>query len=221
MAAAGPLAQRTILRQAKHPGQNKPLIIQYQHARRAIGSSLQAPFEQNRILAGAVVALEQRRDDPVHSPLIRDDAMRSIEVIQTFERTINALDFGNARFDAPLTPAPPLVIAGVEISVWPDATTHIDNRSGERIGQLFVRCAMGSPGEAAGVRRAEANAHLATIAHMHAAGHLAHLGAVHAPCSMVLDVPRGNVIRGSSSVARRVANIEAACEMIAALWPQL
>lgn len=221
LAAAGPAAQRTILRQAKHPGQSKPLIIQYQHARRPIASALQNSFEQPRILAGAIVGLEQRRDDPANSPLVRDDAMRSIEVIQTFQRTVNSLDFGNAQFDAPINPAPPLSIAGVEISVWPDATTRIGSRSGERIGQLFVRCAMGGAGEAAASRRAEANAHLATIAHMHAADHLSHLGTVHAPSSMVLDVPREHVVRGSTSIARRVANIEAACEMIAAIWPQL
>jgi len=36
---------------------------------------------------------------------------------------------------------------------------------------------------------------------------------------MVIDVPRETVFRGPANIARRVANIEAACQMIAAVWP--
>jgi hypothetical protein len=36
---------------------------------------------------------------------------------------------------------------------------------------------------------------------------------------MVIDVSREVVIRGPVNSTRRVANIEAACGMIAAIWP--
>lgn len=208
-----------ILRQAKYPGQSKPIIIQYQHARRCISACLQAPTNLNRIVAGAVVALEQRRDDPTSSPLIRDDAIRSIEVVQTFQRTINSLDIGPARFEAGPNPSAALIISGVEVSVWPDAVALTAHRGGTtRVGEVFVRCTIGASGEGAENRRAEANGHLATIAHMHAVEYLGHLGAPYAPSSMVIDVPRETVVRGPASITRRVANIEAACTMIAAVW---
>lgn len=209
-----------ILRQAKNPGHNKPMIIQYQHARRCISACLQTPTNINRIVAGAVVSLEQRRDDPTSSPLIHDDAIRSIEVIQTFQRTINSLDIGAARFDAGPNPSAPLLISGVEVSVWPDAIALTAYRGGTtRVGEVFVRCTIGASGEGAENRRAEANGHLATIAHMHAVEYLGHLGLAYAPSSMVIDVSRQTVVRGPANITRRVANIEAACAMIAAVWP--
>ena len=53
-----------ILRAAKYPGESRPLVIQYQHARRAIANCLISPDRINRIVADTVINLEQRRDDP-------------------------------------------------------------------------------------------------------------------------------------------------------------
>jgi len=222
LVAPTPLGQMGILRQAKNPGQNKPIIIQYQHAKRCISACLQTPTKINHIVARAVVSLEQRRDDPVSSPLVRDDAIRSIEVIQTFQRTINSLEIGAARFEAAPNPSAALIISGVEVSVWPDAVALTAHRAGTtRVGEVFVRCTIGGSGEGAENRRAEANGHLATIAHMHTVEYLGHLGVAYAPSSMVIDVPRQIVVRGPASITRRVANIEAACAMIAAVWPSV
>lgn len=209
-----------ILRQAKYPGQSKPLIIQYQHARRGIAACLVSPEDLNRLVAATVVNLEQRRDDPSSSPLVHDDAVRSIEVIQTFQRTVNALNLWGARYEVAPQPSPSLMIGGVEVTVWPDAVARAPTRNGgDRIGEVFVRCAIGPSGESAENRRAEANGHLATIAHMHAAQHLTTLGVPHAPTSLVIDVPRGLVVNGPANTTRRVANIQTACTMIAAIWP--
>ena len=112
------------------------------------------------------------------------------------------------------------MIAGVEITVWPDAVALIPARNGEtRIGGVFIRCTIGGAGDAAENRRVEANGHLATIAHMHASQYLGHLGTPYAQTSMVIDVPRETVVRGPVNSTRRVANIEMACGMIAAIWP--
>jgi hypothetical protein len=220
LVAPTPIGQMGILRQAKAPGQHKPLIIQYQYVRRYISACLQSPSTLNRVVAEAIHFLEQRRDDTSNGPLVRDDAERSLEVIQTFQRTRNALDIGMARFDAALNPSPSLMISGVEVTVWPDAIAHVVTRNGtDRIGQVFIRCTIGGAGDIAENRRAEANGHLATIAHMHTAAFLSHLGIPHAPTSMVIDVSRENVIKGPVNATRRVANIQAACGMIAAVWP--
>lgn len=213
------LSQMGILRAAKYPAEARPLVIQYQHARRAIASCLIAPDQMNRIAAAAIVSLEQRRDDPASRPLIRDDARRSIEVIETFQRSVNELDFAGARFEPSPQRADLLEINGVSVSVACDAVAVVNHRSGPRVGEVFVRCAIGQDGDAAENRRAEANSHLATIAHMHAAAALAHMGTPHSPTSLVIDVPRRRVIRGPSNTTLRVRNIEAACFMIAAIWP--
>lgn len=210
-----------ILRQAKYPGPNRPLIVQYQHAKRAISECLRNRAAMNRIVAQAVIDLERRRDDPATSPLLRDDAQRSIDVIQLFQRSANELELWQANYaEAPARPMP-LNINGVEISVYPDALALAQVRGDDRVGQVFIRCTIGQQGDAAENRRAEANSHLATIAHMHARDYLAHRGLPHAPTSIVLDVPRQLVVRGPANNARRIANIEMACTMIAALWPNI
>jgi len=219
LVAPTPMGQLGILRLAKYPSDSRPLVIQYQHARRCIAACLQSPARMNGNAAAAIIALEQRRDDPVSSPLTRDDAVRSIEVIQTFQRTVNAIELNGRRFDAAPHPSPPLTISGVEVTVWPDAIALVDGRDSSRVGEVFIRCTIGASGDAAENRRSEANGHLATIAHMHAVANLQHLGTPHSPTSMVLDVSRNVVVSGPASTTRRVANIQAACGMIAAIWP--
>lgn len=124
-----------ILRQAKYPGDAKPLIIQYQLARNCISACLVQPETMNRTIAEAVAALEQRHDDPANRPLVRDDARRCIEVITTFQRTVNALSLWNGVRYEPATQRPaPLSVSGVEISVFPDAVSF---RSGARVGQTY------------------------------------------------------------------------------------
>ena len=222
LVAPTPIGQIGILRQAKSPGQHKPLIIQYQFARRCISACLQSPANIGKAVAAAVHLLEQRHDDTSNGPLVRDDAERSIDVIQIFQRSLNVLDIGGAQFERALNPSPSLILSGVEITVWPDAIATLAARnSTTRIGQVFVRCTIGASGDTAENRRAEANGHLATIAHMHTAAFLLDRGIPHAPTSMVIDVPRGNVVRGPVNATRRVANIEAACGMIAAIWPTI
>ncbi len=218
--APTPIGQIGILRQAKYPGPSKPLVIQYQLARRCIAACLQAPSDANRIAAAARVQLEQRRDDTANGPLIRDDASRCLDVIETFQRTVNALELGGVTFLAGMNPSPSLLINGAEVTVWPDAISTVDGRGRDtRIGEVFIRCTIGAGGDTAENRRAEANGHLATLAHMHAAEFLSSRGTPHSPSSMVIDVSRETVIRGPVNTTRRVANIEAACGMIAAVWP--
>lgn len=210
-----------ILRQAKYPGQNRPLIIQYQHAKKAISECLRNRAGMNRIAAQAITDLERRRDDPNSSPLVRDDAQRSIDVIELFQRSANELDLWQSNYAEPPARPAALNINGVEISVYPDALALAQVRGDDRVGQVFIRCTIGQQGDTAENRRAEANGHLATIAHLHATHYLGHRGTPHAPTSIVLDVPRQQVIRGPVNTARRIANIEMACTMIAALWPNV
>ncbi|WP_157096698.1 hypothetical protein [Tsuneonella dongtanensis] len=217
LSAATPVGQLGILRQAKNPGPNRPIIIQYHHARRTIAECLRDRGGLNRIVAQANALLEDRRDDGTNGPLVRDDAQRCIDVIEAFQRASNALDVWGPEYREARQPSPPLNINGVEVSVAPDALV-IDNRRA-RVGQAFIRCTIGGAGEAAENRRAEANVNLATLAHMHATQYLADLGEPHPQTSMVIDVSRENVFRAPANSARRIANIEAACTMIAAIWP--
>ncbi|WP_172267234.1 hypothetical protein [Caulobacter sp. RHG1] len=219
LAATSPIAQMAILRQAKNPGEARPLIIQYQLARQCISACLIEPETMNRTIAQAITSLEQRRDDAANRPLVRDDARRCIEVINTFQRSVNALGlWGGLRYEAaPQRPAS-MMVSGVEISVYPDAIAH---RGGDRVGQAFIRCTIGGSNDSAENRRQEANSHLAVISHMHAVAHLGHRGTPHAPTSMTIDVPRQRVVYGPSSTTMRVRQVETACAMIAAIWPTI
>ena len=219
LSSASPVAQLGILRQAKNPGPNRPIIIQYAHARRTISECLKDRGGMNRICANSTNALEERRDDATNGPLIRDDAQRCIDTIQRFQLTANALDIWQSEYREPRIPSPSLNINGVEVSVASDALV-IDNRRG-RVGQAFIRCTIGTGGDAAENRRQEANVQLATIAHMHALQYLADLGQPHPQTSLVIDVSRETIFRAPANSARRIANIEAACAMIAAVWPAI
>jgi len=206
-----------ILRQAKYPGEARPLIIQYQLAKACISACLIQPESINRTVAQAVTSLEQRRDDPANRPLVRDDARRCIEVIETFQRTVNALNlWAGVRYEAPPQRPAPLTISGVEVSVFPDATAY---RGGDRMGEVFIRCTIGGNNDSAENRRLEANGHLAVIAHMHAVAHPSGRGVAHSPTSMTIDVPRARVVHGPASTTMRVRQIETACAMVAAIWP--
>lgn len=211
------MAQLGILRQAKNPGPNRPIIIQYNHARRTIAECLRDRGAINRIVARSTAQLEARRDNGANGPLIRDDAQRCIDVISRFQLSANALDIWDLQYSEPRLPSPALNINGVEISVAPDAIV-LDNRR-QRVGQAFIRCTIGTGGDAAENRRQEANVQLATIAHMHTIQYLSDLGQPHPQTSIVIDVSRETVFRAPVNSARRIANIEAACAMIAAIWP--
>ncbi|MFN3620352.1 hypothetical protein [Sphingorhabdus sp.] len=219
LVAATPIGQLGILRQAKNPASGKAMIIQYQLAKRAIAECLRNRSQINQIVAKAVMELEARRDNGANGPLVRDDAQRCIGVIQTFQQAQNQMDLWQHDYTEPNVPSPTMNIHGVEVSVFPDVVASIQHRGVDRVGQVFIRCMIGQTTDGAENRRAEANGHLATIAHMHTMQFLEHLGNPHAPTSMVIDVPRKSLVRGSVNYARRVANIETACKMIAAIWP--
>lgn len=171
----------------------------------------------NRTIAQAITSLEQRRDDAANRPLVRDDARRCIEVVETFQRTVNALNlWAGVRYEAAPQRPVPLSISGVEVSVYPDAIAY---RGGERVGEAFIRCTIGGNNDSAENRRLEANGHLAVIAHMHAVAHLGPRGTPHSPTSMTIDVPRERVVCGPASTTTRVRQVETVCQMIAAIWP--
>ena len=142
-------------------------------------------------------------------------------MIEVFQRSVNELDLSGVAFHPSPGRAEHLAINGVDVSVSCDAVAIANARSGVRVGQVFIRCAIGSEGDAAENRRADANGHLATIAHMHTALTLGDRGTPHATTSMVIDVPRRRVVRGPANSTLRVRNIEAACIMIAAVWPTI
>ncbi len=110
------------------------------------------------------------------------------------------------------------MIHGVEVTVYPDAIAEVRRGDELLIGEVFIRCTIGAPGDAAENRRAEANGYLATIAHMHALQYLQEWGTPTSAVSRVLDVPRETVVRGTANPGRRIRNIEDACRMIAAVW---
>lgn len=219
LVAPTPIGQLGILRQAKNPGPARPIIIQYQLAKRAIAECLRNRAQINQIVARTIYELEARRDNVANGPLIRDDAQRCIDVIEAFQQAQNRMDLWQHRYEEPTVPSPSMNISGVEVSVFPDIVASIQQRGVNRVGQVFIRCAIGQTTDVAENRRAEANSHLATIAHMHTMQYLQHLGSPHAPTSIVIDVPRQAIVRGPVNYARRVANIETACQMIAAIWP--
>jgi hypothetical protein len=213
--------QITILTNAKYIETGKPKIIQYSIARAAIANFLVSPTRDLGILAQAISTLQQRQNDSALSAFAQDDAKRSIEVIETFQKSLNSMALDGNVFEAPPKNVTPLMIHEVAVSVQPDALVMGSYKQQECIGSAFLRLAKGGDSEAADANRAAMFPLLAALAHVHTATNLTDEGKAHAPLSMVIDVPRGEVCRATTSLSRKVQNIEAACRFIAALWPKI
>jgi hypothetical protein len=218
---SSPSGQITILKNAKYIDSGKPKILQYQIARAAIGQYLISPTRDMTIRSQALATLQQRQNDSALKAFAQDDAKRSIEAIETFQKSLNSLDLQGNVFEMPDKNATPLMIHDVAVSVQPDAIVMGSYKQEDRIGSAFLRLAKGAETEAADANRSAMFPLLAALAHLHTASNLKDVGVAHAPLSLVIDVPRGEVCRATTSLTRKVANIEASCRFIGALWPSI
>jgi hypothetical protein len=212
-------ARMGILRRAKAP--QKPPIIRYKDARAPVCAYLIDPARNMRPLVAAEEMLRQRMDDPATSPLLRDDASHSIEVlhaIQQMRNQLGALDFQAAPRDQGR-----LAISGVEVSVRADLLVFSSSRTGEeQIGAAVLRMTMDdAETEAARERRRNMGLYVATLARLYVDQNIASNRTAANRLCLSIDVQHGEIFSGPTANTRRVNDIENVCRMIAAIWPTL
>lgn len=205
-------AQLGIVKRAKTP--IIPPIIRYKDARPAITAYLTDPAKKLNPLVTAEQMFQHRVADMSESTLRRDDAAKSIEVlhaIQGMQNQLSTYNFG---------PAPSkqgkLVLAGVEVSVYADMLVYAKDSFGAALLRMTQDDAST---EAAIEKRKQMGLYVATMVRLHVDQNIpTDLKPANKLC-MSIDVQHGEVFIAPNSNTRRVNDLTAACQMIAALWP--
>lgn len=168
-------------------------------------------------LVAAEALFSQRVNDQSQSPLIRDDAVHSIEVLHAIQSMSNKL----RTFD--FYPAPnkqnKLNLAGVEVSVYSDLLVFGTNKSKNIIGSAVLRMTQDdADSESAKAKRKEMGLCVATLARFHTAQNIESDREVANRLCMSIDVQHGEVFTAPDANSQRMNNIENACRFILALW---
>lgn len=204
-----------ILRRAKNP--QKPPIIRYKDARTAICTYLSDHARNIRSLATTEAMLQQRHDDSSTSPLLRDDAAHSIQVLHAAQRLSNQLaayDFHTAPRDQDK-----LIISGIEVSVRADLLVYGSSRSAEQIGSAILRMTMDdTDNDTARERRRNMGLYVATLARLHTEHNISSNREPANRLCLSIDIQHGEVFVAPTANTRRVNDLENACRMIAAVW---
>ena len=168
-------------------------------------------------LVAAVQMLNQRSSDPAEGTLRQDDAVKSIEVLDALQGMSNQLA-GYQFIKAPAT-QPKLSIHGVEVSVYADFILHGSEKGVEQVGAAMLRMTQDdSSTDAAKEKRKNMGLYVATLLRMHVDQNLKGNRQPANRLCMSIDVQHGEAFQAPKATAQRMKDINAACQMIAALW---
>lgn len=207
--------QLGIVKRAKSP--QTPPIIRYKDARPAIVTHLTDPGRNVNPLISAEQMLQQRTADMAESSLRQDDAKKSIEVIHAVRGMHNQL--ATYEFIAAPHKQEKLVISGVEVSVYADMLVKGTSKGIDQIGAAVLRMTQDDATTSAAIeKRKNMGLYVATLARLHVDQNIASNRAPANRLCMSIDIQHGEVFVAPNSNARRIADLTAACQMIAALW---
>lgn len=164
---------------------------------------------------------DQRVDDASLSDFVRDDAAKSLDAFDAFDRMRNEI----AGFDYQPAPKrqPKLTLADVPVSVYADVLIHRDYRGVGQIGGAIFRMTLPDEeeGESATTKRREMGLYAATLVQMHIRENLAgNRTPAHQLC-WAIDVQCGEKHIAPRTYAQRAQNLENACRFIAAMWDRV
>ncbi len=201
-----------IIRKARQIGSAG--AIRYSDLRRAVRAHLTHPYRSNEALDAAASMFQQKSNDNSHSDYGRDDALKSIEALESFRRMsnkLNAIDFAPTADGAKT-----IMIAGVEVSVNLDALV---NGTGGRIGGTLLRFSQ-SDGETdeATRKRQEVGRYAATLVFVFVGQVYGDKNTADRSLCSSIDVQFNDVIYAPTNTSVRVKNIESACRFISAAW---
>ena len=205
-------AQLGIVKRAKTP--ITPPIIRYKDARPAITAYLTDPAKKLNPLVAAEQMFQHRVADMSESTLRRDDAAKSIEVLHAIQGMQNQLSAYN--FTKAPTKQGKLVLADVEVSVYADMLVY----GKDQIGAALLRMTQDDASTDAAIeKRKQMGLYVATMVRLHVDQNIqTDLKPANKLC-MSIDVQHGEIFVAPNSNTRRMNDLIAACQMIAALWP--
>ena len=213
---AGDVGRKGIVRRSKEV--NTSVVVRYSDARTVIRNALCDMANEKRIIAAARALFEQKADDTALSAWARDDAAKSIDVLDSLSFIRNQL----VGFDFQPAPQaqPYLIIGGVQVSVNCDTLIHREIKGKPSIGGALFRMTKPDDAEteAAKAKRKEMGAYAATLVFMQLEQNLAGNNQPHHEICWSIDIQNSEVHTAPRNYKTRAANLETACEFIAAMW---
>ncbi len=210
--------RETILRNMRYERISRSLIYRLLYP--AVASFLASPTRDRRILDKCRHELEQAlaaEDNPTK----KDNLRYEIRALDTFERSLNALEIGGINLER----APPgrrLQIEGIAVSVRPTAHIRVARpRGGELLGVLLIDVAKGidPKTDQAKLKAMNAMNHTAILLHRYATEVFADAEGKISPDHCILfHTHRQERVSTPSTYRRDYRNIEAVCRNIARSW---
>lgn len=194
--------------------------LTYRNLNRAVRSFLASPTRDRRILAQCRIDLEHAKAGAT-SPQQRENYAYELRALDTFERSLNALELGNFNMEM-AGPAAPLRIEGVAVSVQPTAHIRASRpRGADLVGAVVIDLAKGTEPktEEAKYRVRSGMEHAAILVHQYVTGHFGTDGVKSSPehC-IIFHTHRQDRVCAPDNYRRAMNNIEAVCRNIARSW---
>lgn len=208
-----------IIKRAKE--KRSAVAIRYADVRAAIAASMCDPLKSKTILAAASDAFEQRTTDASLSTWSREDASKSLDVVEAFGRMKNSF----AGYD--FVPAPKkqamLLLGGVSVSVNCDVLIHRPIKGVESIGAALYRLTKPEEDESdkAKTKREQMGRCVATLVLMQVGANLAGNRSPSFELCWSVDVQTGEIHKAPKNTKALIANMENACQFIAAMWDKV
>lgn len=206
-----------IIRRARES--TTPPRARYKDVKASLSAALVDAPGEKKILTGARALFEQRSEDASLSNFRRDDAAKSLDVLNAYDKMRNKLA-GYDYVAAPMKQTP-LKIGGVIVPVTLNLLIHRTAKNGDgEVGGLLFRLTQSDEEETddAASKRHEMGLFAATLVHMHVSTNMKGNRKPAYPICWSVDVQCGEVHVAPKTYAKRAADLESACKFIAAMW---
>lgn len=211
-------AKLGIIKRSKYP--QTSVIIRYRDARPAVCAYLSDPLRSVNPLVSAETMLQQKKSDMSLSPLMRDDAEHSIDVLKAVQSMANKLKIYDFQ-KPPIKQGKPM-LSGLEVSVYADLLVHGTRKGEDEIGAAVLRMTQDDADtDTARAKRREMGLYVATLARLHVDQNISSNRGIANRLCMSIDVQHGEVFVAPDSNVQRMKNLESACQVIAAVWPTI
>lgn len=213
---SGDTGRMGIIRRARE--KKSVVAVRYSDVRTATAAAMCDPIKGKHILATAYQSFEQKASDASLSPWAREDAAKSLDVIESFGKMKNQL----VGFDFVQAPPKqsPLALGGVAVSVNCDVLIHRPVKGVPSIGAALFRLTKPDEDESdkAKAKRDQMGRHVATLVLMQVGASLAgNLQPAFELCWSI-DVQTGEIYKAPKNTKALATSMENACQFIAAMW---
>jgi len=216
---SGDTGRMGIIRRAKE--KKSAIAVRYADVRPSLSGAMCDPIKSKGFLATAYDSFEQKASDASLSAWTREDAAKSLDVIDAFNKMQNSF----AGFDFVQAPRkqPSLKLGGVAVSVNCDVLIHRPVKGVEAIGAALFRLTKPEEDETetAKSKREQMGKCVATLVLMQVGANLAGNRKPLFDLCWSVDVQSREIHKAPKNSKALMANMENACHFIAAMWDKV